>query len=178
MPPVVLAALVWSLIVGPPQSTSLQIAAINVDGERRYTPAEVVRSSGLVAGRRVTRAELGAALKRMAETGLYKSVNYRTVTNGTRTTIVLEIEEADWTIPVELENFAGVTDAELKTALRAKLFSFDGKVPNSPGIPQLIVSELQKLLKAKNLSGEVEFFPRTTEQLQVSAYVFRIKDSK
>ncbi len=175
---VMACALVAGLVGGPPQSTPLKVSAINVDGERRYSPAEVVRSSGLAAGGKVTRAELAAALKRMAATGLYKSVNYRTVTNAGRTTIILEIEEADWTTPVEFESFAGLTDAELKKAVRATLFSFDGKVPASPGIPELIVNELQKLLKAKNLPGDVEFFPRTSEKLQITAYVFRVKDSK
>lgn len=176
LPLLQVAVMACSLLLGePPQSTVVQVTAITVDGERRYKPADVVRSSGLAPGRKITRGELAAALKRMAATGLYKSVNYRQVNNGTRATIVLEIEEADWTIPVEFENFTGVTEAERTQALRAKLFSFDGKVPNSPGIPELIVGELQKLLKAKNLPGEVEFYPRTNDALQIGAYVFRVK---
>jgi outer membrane protein assembly factor BamA len=173
-----LVAIACSLLVaGPPQSGPLQVAAITVDGERRYKPAEVVQSSGLTPGRQVTPAELAAALQRMAATGLYKSVNYRYVTAAGRTTIILEIEEADWTMPVEFDNFVWFKDEELAQALRGSVFSFDGKVPINAGIPELIMSELQKLLKAKNLPGEVEFYPQGTIKGQILAYVFRVKDA-
>lgn len=155
----------------------MQIVSVRVDGARRYTAAEVVKSSGISPGATVTSADLAEALERMAGTGLFKQVNYRYVGAGAgKTTVILEIEEAEWTMPVEFDNFVWFTDEELAQALRENVFSFDGKVPANAGVPELVSAELQKLLKARSLSGVVEFVPQGDLKMGISRYLFRVKD--
>jgi hypothetical protein len=55
---------------------SLQLAAVEVTGAKRYTPAEMVRLSGLAPGTSVTTAHFDAATKLMAATGLFAEINY------------------------------------------------------------------------------------------------------
>jgi outer membrane protein assembly factor BamA len=61
---------------------ALALSAVHVEGVRRYTPAEVARLSGLQVGTSVAVADFDTAVKRLAATGLFKTLNYRYLTTA------------------------------------------------------------------------------------------------
>ena len=139
---------------------ALQLAAVEVTGAKRYTPAEVVRLSGLAPGTSVTSAHFDAATKLMTATGLFAEISYRYTTTAGKTTVIFTIQEAEWTMPVVLDNFVWFKDDEIVAALRQRVPSFDGTAPILEGVTELLTRELQALLKAKAIAGTVEFFPQ------------------
>jgi outer membrane protein assembly factor BamA len=155
---------------------SLRLAAVEVSGTRRYTQAEVVRLCGLEPGTSVTTADFDTATKRLAGTGLFKQIAYRYVTVAGRTTVTFTIEEADWTMPVVFDNFVWFKDDEIVAALRQRIPSFDGTAPILTGITELLTRELQALLQARHIEGNVEFMPQANLKMEIDAYMFRVRD--
>ena len=101
-----------------PPASALELGAIEVAGARRYTADEIRKVSGLEVGKRITIADLDAATKRMAGTGLFKTVGYHYEDRNGQRIATFEIEEADWTIPVVFDNFVWFTDAEIIASVR------------------------------------------------------------
>jgi outer membrane protein insertion porin family len=174
----VLNAVLSALPLPPPQSTAptLQLSAIDVRGARRYTKEDVARLSGLVVGKRVAVSDLEAATKRLAGTGLFRSIQYRYLTTGGGTIVTFEFEEADWTMPVMFDNFVWFTDDELVAALKEGVPSFDGTAPPTTGAPELIARELQKLLESKKIQGRVELLPHGTLKAGIQGLLFRVRE--
>ncbi len=154
----------------------LQIAAVQVTGTKRYTQADVARVSGLEPGQRVTVAQIGSAAERLGASGLFKSVNYRYVTNAGRVTVTFEIEEADWTVPVTFDNIVWFTDEEIVQAVKADVPTFDGTLPPTEGIPDLVMRSLQKLLESKKIAGRAAFQPQMKLGSKTLTYLFMVQD--
>jgi outer membrane protein assembly factor BamA len=165
-----------SALAAPAQQTNSRftITAVEVVGVRRYKPAEVTKLSGLQPGKSVTTADLDATVQRLAATGLFKRLNYRYATAAGRTTVTLEIEEADWTMPVVFDNFVWFKDEELIAALKENVPSFDGTAPTTEGIPDLISRELQQTLAARKIAGRVEMVPQGSLNKGIESFAFRV----
>jgi cell division septal protein FtsQ len=88
----------------PAAGATYQLAAVQVAGAKRYSADDVTRLSGLAIGKPVTVAELQPAADRLASSGLFKELRYRYVTAAKQLTVILEFEEADWTVPVIFDN--------------------------------------------------------------------------
>ena len=146
---------------------------MEVVGARRYTTLEVLKLSGLELGKTVTTADLDAAIRRMAATGLFKKVNYRYATAAGRTTVTLDVDEADWTMPVVFDNFVWFKDEELIAALKQNIPSFDGTAPITEGITDVISRELQKVIAARKIAGRVDFVPQGTLK-GIESFAFRV----
>ena len=153
-----------------------QVAAVQVVGARRYAPGDVAKLSGLQIGQAVAPADIEPVAARLGATGLFKSVTYRYVTTGREMTVIFEIEEADWTVPVIFDNLVWFTDDEIVKAVRSDVPSFDGTSPPSDAAPGLIVRSLQKLLASRQLPGQVRFTPQTDLRTQAVQYLFSVKD--
>jgi outer membrane protein assembly factor BamA len=168
----------WAALAAGTQSPagSLPLAAVEVSGARRYTPAEVARLSGLAPGTSVTTADFDTATKRMAATGLFKEISYRYATTAGRTTVTFTIEEADWTMPVIFDNFVWFKDDEIVAALKQRIPSFDGTAPILAGVTELFTQELQAVLRTKSIQGDIEFLPQATPQQGIVAYLFRVRN--
>lgn len=159
-------------------SRTLHLDPVDVVGAVRYTRADVVRTSGLVAGRRTSMAQLDQAVRRMAATGLFAKVTYKTTTIGERLRVIFVIEESRWTMPVTFDNFVWFSDEEIVATLRETIPTFDGTAPEAPGMPELLTRSLQALLTAKNITGRVEFRPQATPGGGINSYEFRVVDPR
>jgi len=168
--------LVAGLLSATQSPVTPQLAGVEVNGARRYTAAEVMRTSGLAPGTAVTVADLDAATKRMAATGLFKQLNYRYVTKAGRMTVTFEIEESDWTMPVVFDNFVWFTDEEIIARVRESVPSFDGTAPATAGVPELLTRELQKLLDSRQIEGQVDFVPQGRLETGIEKFVFRVRE--
>lgn len=172
----VLLVLLIALISGTQASPSMELARIELVGAKRFSSADVARLSGLTIGKVVTINELNDAAQRLANTGLFEKVTYRYTLAGRRATVIYELRELPWTIPVTFDNFVWFTNDQLVEALRRDLPTFDGTLPKSQEMPDLVMRSLQKLLDARKIPGRVEFAPEATLGGSLLQYIFAVKD--
>lgn len=174
------ALLLFVLALSPPfpqsGAATHEVAGVQIVGAHRYAPADISKLSGLSVGAPISVGDLKPIAERLAASGLFKNLSYRYVTAGRKMTVVFEIEEADWTIPVTFDNFVWFTDEALVKWVRADVPSFDGTAPPSEGTPDLIVRSLQGLLKSRDLPGQVSFSPRTSLKGGEMRYLFSVRD--
>lgn len=153
-----------------------RVASVQVKGTQRYVPADVTRLSGVEIGKPATVADLTAAANRLAATGLFNSVRYSYTTASRQMTVTFDIEEAAWTIPVILDNFVWLPEPQLIAAVAEEVPSFDGTAPVNAGAADFLTSALQKVLKARNIPGRVEFTTQADLKGGVPKYMFAVKD--
>ena len=84
-------------------------------GAKRFTPEHVTGLADCV-GKRVTIEELNAAAQQLANTGFFEEVKYRYSLAGRRATVVYELREVPWTIPVSFDNFVWFTNEDIVAA--------------------------------------------------------------
>jgi outer membrane protein insertion porin family len=170
---VILAAL---LLQQAPAASDSRLASVQVKGTRRYTPEEVTRLTGLQIGKPIAAADLNAAANRLAGTGLFNSVRF-SYTTGRAFSVIFEVEEAQWSMPIVLDNFVAVPDDQLIAAVRAEVPSFDGtSAPINQGAADFIVSALQNVMKAKGLPGQVTYTAQMDMYGRNPRYLFIVKD--
>jgi len=154
----------------------LVVAAVDVQGVRRYAVTDVARVSGVAPGQTLSVADLDAAVNRMAATGLFTEVAYRYATRAGRTTVTFIVAEPEWSMPVEFDNFVWFSDEALVAAIRETVPSFDGTAPALAGFSDLLTRELQNLLKSRNIEGTVLFLPQGTLGKDIERYTFKVSN--
>jgi outer membrane protein insertion porin family len=70
------------------------ILKLQVEGNVRYSPEAVIQASGLQIGMKATPQDFEAACKRLADTGLFTSANYRYRPAGDGYDVTLVVEES------------------------------------------------------------------------------------
>ena len=157
-------------------SPSMEVARLQLVGAKRFAPDDVARLAGVIVGKTVTLEDLNAAAQRLANTGFFESVKYRYTLAGRRVTVIYDLVEVPWTIPVSFDNFVWFSSDEVVQAVRKDVPTFDGTLPKSHEMPDLMVRTLQKLLESKKIPGRVEFAPEATLGGQLIQYIFAVKD--
>lgn len=160
------------------QPVPLVVGGLDAAGMKRYTKAEIVRISGLRVGQTVTVDELNQVVARMAGTGLFTQLNYRSSTVKGRTTIVFDVRESEWTMPVAFDNFVWFTDEALTAALRETVPSFDGTAPLTEGFVEFLTGELSALLAAKKVPGTIAFMPQGDMKTggKIQGFLFKVQN--
>lgn len=144
----------------PAQQPVRTIAKIEIEGLQRLSVDEVIATSGLKPGALFSIEELDAAGQRLAESGLFANVAYRTITKGNQLTIIFHVEEAkSGQSPVAFDNFVWFTNDELLAAIKREVPSFNGAAPNAGRMTDDIKLALQNLLKERGIDGTVEYAP-------------------
>lgn len=166
-----LATLLALGLLTPPQTT-FQLVAIHVDGAQRYTERDIAQMAGLSIHQSLTTAELDAAARRVAATGLFTGVKYQFSTKETALTVNFEVEEAPLAVPVAFDNFVWMTEADLTSAVRAAVPGFDGKGPDNDIFVTYLTGVLQKVLDARAIRGRVTFSLATNVTTRARALVF------
>ncbi|MEN3336123.1 MAG: hypothetical protein V7641_5488 [Blastocatellia bacterium] len=158
----------------PPKSWKLvKVEAPNV---RRFTPEQILAMSGLQLGQTVDLDLVDAAMTRLTETGFFTKVGYRYSYVGDKLTVIFNLEEARWNVPVVFDNFVWFSDDELISAVRQAVPNFDGTAPTSGGTVEKITAVLEGLLREKKIGGQVDYVSAFERSGEKSAHVFSIKD--
>lgn len=161
----------------PQASPVMQLARVQLVGAQRFSPEDVTQLSGLAIGKTVTVGDLNDAAQRLANTGFFETVKYRYTLAGRRVTVVYEIRETPWTVPVSFDNFVWFSDADIVQAVRRDIPTFDGTLPKSHEMPDLMMRALQKLLETRKIPGRVEFTPQATlAGGEILQYLFAVRD--
>lgn len=161
-------ALCLTAVVGVSANThqSLTIGRIEFEGLQRLTADEVIASSGLKLGQTFDVTVLDRAAQKLADSGLFKNLGYKTRRAGNAVTIIFQVEESKaGNSPVLFDNFIWFSDEELAEAVRRQVPTFAGTAPNAGETVNSIVKALQKLLIERNLKGVVEHMPSEDEQV-------------
>lgn len=142
------------------QQPERKIAKIEFLGLQRLTPDEAIASSGLKVGESFSLEVVDAAGERLANSGLFGKVSYRTRTTGNSVTIVFQVVETRGSSsPVVFDNFVWFTRDELYDAIKRDLPSFNGTAADAGTMTETIKTSLQNLLKERKIAGTVEYAP-------------------
>jgi outer membrane protein insertion porin family len=161
------------------QKKTLQLAHIEFEGLKRYGKEQLVEASGLKPGQTVNESALDEAANKLLQTGFFTNLSYRVHAANNQATVTFVVEEkADKGAPVVFENFVWFSDAELHDAIRREIPSYDGTALETGNMTDSIKAVLQRLLKEKNIAGEVEYLPSTDESGGSAEHLFTIKGIK
>lgn len=165
-PAMLLLALALSL-GGAPAATAQQatnakpgrLARIEFKGLERLKEDQAIEASGLKIGQAINVDILDAASQRLIDSGLFKKLSSRYRVDNEQVTITFTVEEAAAGVPVVFDNFVWFTEEELYAAIRRDVPTFDGTAPESGTLADQIARSLERLLKERNIQGQVEYRP-------------------
>lgn len=133
------------------------IESLRVEGNRRYSPEQVLRVAALKPGELAGKSEFEAARDRLLATGAFETVGYRFAPgpNGQGYVASFQIVEAEPAYPVKFEDL-GIPDAELALALSAAdpLFSATA-LPTTTIVLDRTRAALEQALAAHGQPGKV-----------------------
>src|SRR5688572_21571509 len=135
-----------------------KIAAIETEGLKALTTEAVIATSGLKVGDTFSVEATDAAAERLVNSGLFKTVGYRTKNAAGNVTITFQLEEVTGqSSPVVFDNFIWFSDEELAAAIIREVPSFNGSAPDIGNTNESIKKALQNLLVERKLPGQVEY---------------------
>jgi outer membrane protein assembly factor BamA len=151
------------------EAGSGKLASVKVTGSSRFQSAQIAPATGLKPGATVTKDDLQRGADRLAELGPFASVHYRY--GDTDAGVVVEYQVSDApAVPVWFDNFPWFTDAELISAVKSSLPSFDGTAPEHGTLLDSISDALQFALASRNVHTSVTHSlataPGGSEQVQ------------
>jgi outer membrane protein assembly factor BamA len=153
------------------QPSGRKITRIEAEGLKTMATDTVIATSGLKIGDGFSVAVVDAAAQRLLDSGLFKTVGYRTRTAGSFVTVVFQLEELKGKqSPVVFDNFIWFTDEELTAAVKRAVPAFDGSAPDIGNTTETIKQALQDLLLTRKLPGKVEYM------LTETAHLFSVAD--
>jgi outer membrane protein insertion porin family len=140
------------------QEQSFKIAKIEFEGLSSASLEETIESTGLKVGQTFDVAAVDAAAQRLVDSGLFKSVAYRTRATRDQMTITFQVVEAKVVISrVIFDNFIWFTDAELIAAVKRDVPGFDGSAPDNGDIVDRIKRALRTFLHEQHIEADVSY---------------------
>src|SRR5258707_15272580 len=173
----VLLAALWSTEICLAQKP-LRLVKIEVLGNKRVTPEQVIATSQLQIGQPIDTSMADAAAEKLMQSGLFKTLSYRLRTTDDQAIVIFEVVEAAKNLPVVFENFIWFADEEIARAIRQDVPFFDGTAPQGGTTTNKIAAALQRLLDGKRIPGHVEFLPYADERVGRVELLFTVKGVK
>ena len=163
-----------SVLVAAQQN--LKIGKIEFEGLTRLSADDMIETTALKIGQPFDVAALDAAAQRLVDSGLLRSVAYRTHATGNQVTITFQVEETKGgDSRVLFDNFIWFTDEELLTAVRRDVPSFSGTAPDAGNTTAAIRRALRILLHDRHIEGDVEYMSsQDSPNSPVQEHVFSV----
>jgi outer membrane protein assembly factor BamA len=161
------------------QQQSFKIAKIEFEGLSTASLQETIDSTGLKIGQTFDVAAVDAAAQRLVDSGLFKSVAYRTRATRDQMTITFQVVEAKVSISrVLFDNFIWFSDAELIAAVRRDVPSFDGTAPDNGDIVDRIKRALRTFLHEQHIEADVSYMlsQDSLGNTSVQEHIFTVTD--
>lgn len=161
----VLMALTALLLSAPgsraQQSSNSQpgrLAKIEFQGLERLKEEQAIAASGLKIGQAIDVDILDNASQNLINSGLFKKLSSRYHVDNGQVTVTFTVEEAAGAgVPVVFDNFVWFSEEELLAGIRRDVPAFDGTAPESGTLVDQIARSLERLLKERNIQGQVEY---------------------
>jgi outer membrane protein assembly factor BamA len=142
-------------------STHWKLSTIEFEGLTSQTPANLIPLTKLTIGQTITVAEITSAMERLSKTGLLSQLSYRYKYKSDQLQVTFIVKENSISIPCIFDNFVWFSDKEIQSAIQADIPWFEGKAPEFGSIMDLISESLTKLLKQRQLPGEINYILST-----------------
>jgi len=171
----ILPGLIALSLLAPAQSPAPNpLKSLTIEGNRRFTAAQIVAASGLKLGDSVTKEAFDAARTRLMDTGAFESVGYGFQPNAALTGFegTLTVAEVGAMYPYRFEDLAA-SDETLREMLRTQGFFLGDVIP----LTGSVLSRYNRAL-SRFFDGKVEVvgrlvIPEKTDQPGEPAIVFR-----
>jgi outer membrane protein insertion porin family len=155
---------------------NFKIGKIEFEGLTRLSAEDMIETTALKIGQPFDVAALDAAAQRLVDSGLFKSVAYRTHATQNQITITFQVEETKGgDSRVLFDNFIWFSEEELLTAVRRDVPSFSGTAPDAGNTTAAIIRALRSLLQEHHIEGNVEYMPsQDSLSSSVQEHVFSV----
>lgn len=130
---------------------------VNFEGLVNQSEAGLIPITGLKIGQTVTLADIKAAMERLGKTGMFSQLTFRYKYANGQLQVTFVVKENSLSIPCVLDNFVWFSEEEIQSAIRSAVPSFQGKAPEAGSILELISQSLAKLLRQRQLPGEINY---------------------
>jgi outer membrane protein assembly factor BamA len=143
-----------SLAQAPADSGSGKLASVKVTGSAKYRSEQIVPSTGLTPGATITKFDLQNGADRLADLGLFATVQYRFASEDAGVHVEYQVTDAP-TLPVWFDNFPWFTDDELNAALKRAVPLFDNTAPERGSLLHEMSNALESLLSTRGVQSSV-----------------------
>jgi len=151
-------AAVFLACLGAAHAQQYRLADMKVSGNQRFPAAAVIAASALRVGQLFTVKEVDVAKHRLADTGLFASVDYRydpkTVNRTTGYVLTWKVEEAPISATVRLD-FPGIDEQQLWQELKKANALMDPKIPSNAFVVEYYRRNIETALRKRNPKEQV-----------------------
>jgi outer membrane protein assembly factor BamA len=151
-----------------------KLESVNVTGSAKYRSDQIAPETGLSVGTTITKFDLQRGADRLAQLGLFASVQYRFATEDTGVRAEYQVTDAP-TLPVLFDNFPWFTDDELIAALKKGVPLFDGTAPQRGSILNEMSSTLELLLGTRGVNSTVSIALTTAPTTDAQVMQFHVE---
>jgi outer membrane protein assembly factor BamA len=151
-----------------------KLESVNVTGSAKYRSDQIASETGLSVGTTITKFDLQRGADRLAQLGLFASVQYRFATEDTGVRAEYQVTDAP-TLPVLFDNFPWFTDDELIAALKKGIPLFDGTAPQRGSILNEMSSTLELLLGTRGVNSTVSIALTTAPTTDAQVMQFHVE---
>jgi len=127
---------------------------IHAEGQKLVNEAQVISITGLTPGAQVSKADLQAAADKLVQSGLFAKVNYKFQSKVAGIQVTYYVEESP-RVPLYIDNIPWFSDSALADAIRAKIPSFDGTLPEGGAAVDDAVDAVKLLLASRGIPGSL-----------------------
>jgi outer membrane protein insertion porin family len=157
-----------------PAAGSAHLVSVEVTGSHRFASKDIAGVTELRASANVKKEDLQAAADRLAQLGLFASVQYRFSSVESGVKVEFQVTDAA-DVPATFDNFPWFTDDEIDAALKSSVVLFDGMAPQSGTILDAMSSSLEKLIAERGLHANVSHNLVTGPDGKQLVQLFRIE---
>jgi outer membrane protein assembly factor BamA len=145
-----------------------------VTGTKRYTPIEIIATTGLQLGQTVSEADFKRVSQQLGETGAFSDVAYTYQYSAQGTKLDFQVADSNQFIPVRFDNFVWFADQELVEKLHSRIPLFHGELPVAGGLIDQVSDALQTLLLERKLQGRADYMRTAHQDGPIEAFVFKV----
>ncbi len=131
-----------------------KLESIKVTGSAKYRSDQIASETGLSVGTTISKFDLQRGADRLAQLGLFASVQYRFASEDAGVRAEYQVTDAP-TVPVWFDNFPWFTDDELIAAAKREIPLFDGTVPQRGSLLNEMSNTLELLLETRGVNSSV-----------------------
>jgi len=153
-----------------------QLISVKVTGNQHFPEQAIVAGTGLQLGTPVTEDDFKKAATRLGDFGIFTDVAYSYSFSSAGTKLELKVTEAAKFVPVRFEDFVWFSDDELIKRIQERAPLFQGELPLSGRLPDIVSDVLQALLVENQIPGNVEYERAGKKDGPVDSIVYRVAD--
>jgi outer membrane protein insertion porin family len=163
--------LVWVAASAGMAAQSYPVASITFSGAPAFSPAELLKASGLTVGASLDQPGMQAAAQRFDATGMFASIRFSF--NGKE--LHFELTPASDLAPVRFANFPWFEARDILTQLTATVPLFHGQAAPDSGTQRKIIEALTAMLADRQITATIAATPDVDVATgKTRALVFRV----